>query len=271
MEGSIIVTSRPQSHNHLLTRSPVPLLTCSVFYLLSPVFCLLSSVSCLLPPVFCLLSSVFCLPSSVSCLLSSVFCPTRPSCPACHAFMSQLCKTNPILSSPKSMQPPVHPVIPTEGTLLVCRSGGICFNTLAASQIAYLTHFTKKSCPVLCKTNPISPTPKPMQLPLPQMCMKTNDPCPTRKNKPNQTQFPQRNTPPRPLAGRYATRNTKNKPNRAQFPAPSAAEGPSPGIHTPFTLLAQDDMNRDCFAERRLEQANAANRKEVTPLNVRCN
>jgi len=67
------------------------------------------------------------------------------------------------------------------------------------------------------------------------------------------------------------TNAIQNKPNQTQFPALSAAEGPSPKIHPPFTLLAQDDMNRDCFAERGLEQANAPNRKEVPPLNVRCN
>jgi len=48
-------------------------------------------------------------------------------------------------------------------------------------------------------------------------------------------------------------------------------EHPASRICRRFTLLAQDDMNRDCFAEPGLEQANAANRKEVTPLNVRCN
>jgi hypothetical protein len=47
-------------------------------------------------------------------------------------------KTNPILKATKPTQPPVRPVIPTEGTLPACRSGGICFNTLSASQIAYL-------------------------------------------------------------------------------------------------------------------------------------
>ncbi len=70
--------------------------------------------------------------------------------------ISQLCKTNPISAKPKPTQLLVRPVIPTEGTLPACRSGGICFNTLAASQIAYLAQFARKSCPVLCKTNPIS-------------------------------------------------------------------------------------------------------------------
>jgi hypothetical protein len=97
-------------------------------------------------------------------------------------------------------------------------------------------------------------------------------PAPPRPKKQSQSNpIPQRNTPPRPLAGRYATRNTKNKSNQTQFPARSAVERPSRKIHTPFTLLPQDDMNRDCFAERGLEQANAANREEVPPLNVRCN
>jgi len=39
-----------------------------------------------------------------------------------------------------------------------------------------------------------------------------------RYSKQTQTKpIPQRNTPPRPLAGRYATRNTKNKPKQTQF------------------------------------------------------
>jgi len=45
--------------------------------------------------------TAFCLPSSVFRLLSSVFCPIRPFCPACHEFMSQLCKTKPICRIPK--------------------------------------------------------------------------------------------------------------------------------------------------------------------------
>ncbi len=40
-----------------------------------------------------------------------------------------------------------------------------------------------------CKTKPILPKTKPMQQLLPQRFMKTNHPCPTRKNKPNQSQF----------------------------------------------------------------------------------
>ena len=78
------------------------------------------------------------------------------------------------------------------------------------------------------------------------------------QNKPNQTQFTPRNTL---HAARYmpsAIRDTR-------------IEHPASRICRRFTLLAQDDMNRDCFAEPGLEQANAANRKEVTPLNVRCN
>jgi hypothetical protein len=43
---------------------------------------------------------------------------------------SKQTQSNPIFLRPKPTQPPVHPVIPTEGTLPVCRSGGICFNTL---------------------------------------------------------------------------------------------------------------------------------------------
>jgi len=43
-------------------------------------------------------------PSSGFCLLSPVSCPTRPSCPACHEFMSRLCKTNPILQTTKLPQ-----------------------------------------------------------------------------------------------------------------------------------------------------------------------
>jgi hypothetical protein len=65
--------------------------------------------------------------------------------------------------------------------------------------------------------------------------------------------------------------NNEHDSKQTQSAPPSADEGPSPKIHTPFTLFAQDDMNRDCFAERGLEQVNAANRKEATPLNVRCN
>jgi len=40
-------------------------------------------------------------------ILSPIFCLNRPSCPACHEFMSQLCKTKPISSRPKTMQPPL--------------------------------------------------------------------------------------------------------------------------------------------------------------------
>jgi len=49
-------------------------------------------------------SSVFGLLFSVSCLRSSVFCPIRPFCPACHEFISQFCKTNPILQTTKLPQ-----------------------------------------------------------------------------------------------------------------------------------------------------------------------
>jgi len=116
-------------------------------------------------------------------------------------------QSNPIFLRPKPPQPPVHPVIPTEGTLPACRSGGICFNTLAASETACMAHFTKQSCPVLCKTNPIFATTKPTQPSLPQRFMKPNHARPTRKNKPNQTQFPSaiRNT-------RYEIRNTNAIP-----------------------------------------------------------
>ena len=55
------------------------------------------------------------------------------------------CKTNPISATTNPTQPPVHPVIPTEGTLPACRSGGICFNTLAISQNAYLAQLAKNS------------------------------------------------------------------------------------------------------------------------------
>ena len=69
-----------------------------------------------------------------------------------------------------------------------------------------------------------------------------NPPRLTRKNKPKRSQFPQRNTPPRPrrkaslpgLAGRYATRNTRNKPNQTHS-CPGEArlgrgEAGSPGL-----------------------------------------
>jgi hypothetical protein len=86
------------------------------------------------------------------------------------------------------MQPPVHPVIPTEGTLPACRSGGIYFNTLAISQNAYLAQLAKESWPVLCKTNPIWPRLKPTQPPLSQGIMKANHPWPLEENEPNRTQ-----------------------------------------------------------------------------------
>jgi len=103
---------------------------------------------------------------------------------------SKQTQSNPIFLRPKPPQPPVHPVIPTEGTLPACRSGGICFNTLAASQRACMAHFTKQSCPVLCKTKPIFATTKPAQPSMSQGIMKINHPRPIPKNKPNQTQFP---------------------------------------------------------------------------------
>jgi len=97
-------------------------------------------------------------------------------------------KTNPIPITTKPMQPSLYPVIPTEGTLPACRSGGIYFNTLAISQNAYLTQLTKQSCPALCKTNPILANPKPMQPPLSQGIMKANHPWPLEENEPNRTQ-----------------------------------------------------------------------------------
>jgi hypothetical protein len=68
---------------------------------------------------------------------------------------SKQTQSNPVFLRPKPTQPPVRAVIPTEGTLPVCPSGGICFNILSASQTAYSTQSTKESWPVLCKTNPI--------------------------------------------------------------------------------------------------------------------
>jgi len=94
------------------SKANIPIHRESVFSLLfslscflSPVFCLPSSAFCLLSSVFCLLSSASCLLSPAFCLLSSVFYLNRPSCPACHEFMGQLCKTNPIFLRPKPMQP----------------------------------------------------------------------------------------------------------------------------------------------------------------------
>jgi len=69
-----------------------------------------------------------------------------------------------------------------------------------------------------CKTKPISLSAEPMQPSLPQRIMKINHPCPTRKNKPNQTQFP------RPAR--------KNEPNRTQFSPPIFQNLPfRPGIY----------------------------------------
>ena len=103
---------------------------------------------------------------------------------------SKQTQSNPIFLRPKPPQPPVHAVIPTEGTLPACRSGGIYFNTVAFSETAYLPQFPKESCPVLCKTNPIFAPTKPMQPSLPQKFTRTNHPWEIRKNKPNQSQFP---------------------------------------------------------------------------------
>ena len=72
-------------------------------------------------------------------------------------------------------------------------------------------------------------------------------------------------------ANEQPTTNNEHDSKQTQSAPLGTAEGPSLKIHTPFTLLAQDGMNRDCFAERGLEEANAANREEVPPLNVRCN
>jgi hypothetical protein len=130
----------------------------------------------------------------------------------------------------------------------------------------------------LCKTNPIPKTPESPQSLLPQRLTPIFAFTPVKKTNPIKPNFKigkmkisteivgftQTNNEQR-------TMNNEHDSKQTQFPAPSAAEGPSPRIHTPFTLLAQDGMNRDCFAERGLEQANAANRKEVMPLNVRCN
>ena len=67
------------------------------------------------------------------------------------------------------------------------------------------------SCPTyhafmsqLCKTKPIFTITKLMHPSLPQRFMKTNQPRPARKNKPNQTQSRRAESPPR-----YAIRNTQ--------------------------------------------------------------
>jgi hypothetical protein len=67
--------------------------------------------------------------------------------------------------------------------------------------------------PLFCKTNPILQTTKLPQHLMPHRFTAISRSAPPPKNKPKQSQSPQRNT-------RYATRNTKTKPNQTQFPRP---------------------------------------------------
>jgi len=75
-----------------------------------------------------------------------------------------------------------------------------------------------------CKTNPISSTPKPMQLPLPQRFTKENHPCPLEENKPNQTQFAQSQNAPKPLPRKALWKifppsdHSKTNPIKPNFP-----------------------------------------------------
>jgi len=112
--------------------------------------------------------------------------PFSPSCLRAFVAISQLHKTKPISITTKPTQPRVHPVIPTEAPQ--GQSGGIYFNTATTSETAYLAQFTKKSWPVLCKTNPISLRPKPTQILMPQVLTPIFRLSRFKKNKPNQTQ-----------------------------------------------------------------------------------
>lgn len=69
---------------------------------------------------------------------------------------------------------------------------------------------------------------------------KKNSPRPARKNKPNQTQFIPRNTPPRPLAAQYAIRETNPIPARRTAKA-APAHG-SPGHPTFLNFCSKNSL-----------------------------
>ncbi len=194
-----------------------------------------------------------------------------------------LCKTNPILKTTKSTQP---------------------YSSQRLTKINHPAQLEKtnpkqtqnkpKTNPKQTQSNPISEKPK---MNLNSYSTKAYDnkprlraPGKQTQNEPKQTQFllPQTPHPSQlPTAIIKALRraffglahnpiplsNTKKPPKTGSHKMSIKRTLQTAGnkIHTPFTLLAQDDMNRDCFAERELEPAYAANRQEVTPLNVRCN
>jgi len=100
-----------------------------------------------------------------------------------------------------------------------------------------------------CKTNPISSTPKPMQLPLPQRFTKENHPCPLEENKPNQTQFAQSQNAPKPLPRKALWKifppsdHSKTNPIKPNFP-PFFGISPSALGNTRLSLRVRISRDR---------------------------
>jgi hypothetical protein len=186
--------------NEPTTKMPIPTHRESLFWILSPAFCLL-----LYPPI---------LPS------------TLVETPLQIALF--FCKTNPILTAPKPTQPSLHPVIPTEGTFPACRSGGICFNTLAISRTACLAQLAKEFTSQLCKTNPIFAKTRPMQPSLPQRFTKVNHPWPLEENEPNQTQNEPNQTQSQPKTRALLDPERGRRTNQTQFPRQISSPPPFP-------------------------------------------
>jgi hypothetical protein len=113
----------------------------------------------------------------------------KPPIPTCRQFIGNPHSVSCLLSSSETAYPAQLATNPSPSSLYSYR-WNISLSSLPSRWLSPSCLYAFVAMSQLRKTNPILSSPKPTQPSFPQRFMKKTHPYPTRKNKPNQTQFP---------------------------------------------------------------------------------